>query len=129
MDGEVTWALLAAIEPDRLDSLAREYWYENVVDDEDDYLEEGWKFLEGKKAYSALIDSNPGSEYTHEVVLAERLSTVTKDPVYILYLNEQFGGSDPVAVYEAGRQTGDRPDAEGIARSLGIILPIIRNSD
>jgi hypothetical protein len=122
-EGPPTWALLAPVGRGKLDALAQEYWREQVSEDEDDYDKEGWEIVGGTGDYSAVVDRNPGSEYTHDTPLAERLSRALKRPVYVLYLNEGFAAADPVAVYENGRQTGQRPRPYEVARSLGVTLP------
>ena len=124
MAGErLTWALLAPVGQERLDALAREYWREEVTEDENDYATEGWEVVGGTQDHSAVLDRNPGSEYTHDAPLAERISRELGRPVYVLYLNEMFADGDAVFVYEGGRQTGARPLPYDLARSLGVTLP------
>ncbi|HEY1404264.1 MAG TPA: hypothetical protein VGB05_09070 [Pyrinomonadaceae bacterium] len=119
---QLTWALLAPVRPVRLTTLAKEYWREEVGDDED-FKQEGWEMIEGERDYSAILDRNPGSEATHELPLAEKISRAVKRPVYVLYLDEDYAEVDAVAVFEGGRQTGSRPAPYAFARSLGLTLP------
>lgn len=128
MNGEdLTWALLAPVGVARLAALADEYRREEGGggDDEDELDDEGeaWEFVGGTGNHSAILDREPGSEYTDEVPLAERLSRRVKGPVYVLYLHKHFDGADAVAVYERGRQTGTRGAPYALARSLGLALP------
>lgn len=130
---ELTWALLAPVPRERLAALAGEGWREEADDDVEDEEEfdddeeesdgQGWEVIGGTGDYSAILDREPGSEYTDEETLAERISLKVKRPVYVLYLNEDFAETDAVAVYEGGRQTGSRRAPYALARSLGITLP------
>lgn len=123
MDEEqLTWALLAPVGRARLAALAREYWREEVGDDED-FEMEGWEVIQGERDYAAILDRNPGSEATHELPLAEKISRASKRPVYVLYLDDDYAETDAVAVFEGGRQTGSRHAPYPFARTLGLTLP------
>jgi hypothetical protein len=118
---QITWALLAPVPQSRLASLADEYWRDKVGESEE--FAEGREVIHGKGDYSAIIDRNPGSEYTNEVPLAKRISREVKQPVYVLYLNDDYADTDAVAVYENGRQTKTRRAPYAVARELGVNLP------
>ena len=127
---DVTWALLAPVSRERLVALAEAYRREEGGADEDEDDEEygdedddGWEVSGGTGDYSAILEREPGSEYTDEVPLAERISRGVKRPVYVLYLHKHFAGTDAVAVYERGRQTGTGRAPYALARSLGVTLP------
>jgi hypothetical protein len=123
MDAEpITWALLAPTKPEKLEALAKEYWRDELGGSDRDYAEEGWEVMGGTSDHSAILDRNPGSEYTHDPQLAEHVSLKLPGKVYVLYLNERLADADSVAVYEAGEQTGQRSLPYDLARSLGIRL-------
>jgi len=118
----LTWAVLAPFSHAELRQRADRVWQQRLGPGLEDVYRP-WDVIAGSGAYSAVLDRNPGSEYTHEIPLARALSKATDHPVYVLYLDEDFAGASVVDRYQAGAKKGSLPDSPyGLAERLGCPL-------
>lgn len=106
MDKErIVWALLAPLSSARLEEAATAFRRETLGAG-DKYLDP-WEILQCSGEYSAIVNRNPGTRHVHEGPLAERLSSEASEPVYIVYVDREFFGSEGVEEYRGGRYTAD----------------------
>lgn len=93
----MVWALLMPIDAEHLADYARVVWEREYGGLEQ--IVPPWEVIQGKAAYSALIDRDPGSEGTDER-LAEEFTRERPGTLYLLRFREDL---EVVWAYEQGR--------------------------
>jgi len=121
-EAPLTWVLLVPMPVRKLTAKVKKFWQERFKGTE--MYAEQWEVLSCRGRFSAVLDRNPGSELSHEVPLIRELATEVKEPIYLLYMNEDYEGVNVIEEYRDGRKTKSLPDGPyDLARRLGCNLP------